>query len=154
MTTTSTKRIVAVDLETTKQSLAKEGAAVTVQLPDGDSVAGTIVRVGKVAQKKSTAQNEDPPATIKLVIKLRKSTGTGLDQAPVDVRLEKQRAKDVLTVPVTALLARAGGEFAVEVRDTSGRRVVAVRTGLYTDSYVEVEGDGLRPGMTVTDAGI
>lgn len=154
MTTTSTKRIVAVDLETTKQSLAKEGAAVMAQLPDGDSVAGTIVRVGKVAQKKATAQNEDPPATIKLVIKLRKSTGTGLDQAPVDVRLEKQRAKDVLTVPVTALLARAGGEFAVEVRDGRGRRVVPVRTGLYTDSYVEVEGDGLRPGMTVTDAGI
>lgn len=75
----------------------------------GDEVAGTIARVGTVAQRKATGQDEDPPATITLSVKLRRSASTRLDQAPVDVRLEKQRAKDVLTVPVTALLARSGG---------------------------------------------
>lgn len=154
MRTTSTKRIVALDLETTKQKLAEEGAAVTVELPDGDDVAGTIARVGKVAQKKPTPQDDDPPATIAVVIKLKKSTGTALDQAPLDVRLEKRRAKDVLVVPVTALLARAGGEFAVEVREGDRRRVLPVETGLYTDSYVEIEGAGLRAGLEVTDAKI
>lgn len=154
MRTTSTKRIVAVDLETTKQDLADEGAAVSVELPDGEDVAGTIARVGKVAQKKSTPQDDDPPATIAIVIKLKTSTGTGLDQAPVDVTLEKRRAKDVLVVPVTALLARAGREFGVEVRNGAGRRVVPVKTGLYTDSYVEIEGPGLRAGLKVTDAKI
>lgn len=154
MTTTSTRRIVAVDLETTKQDLASDGGEVTVELPDGDDVAGTIARVGKVAQKKATPQDEDPPATIRIVIELKKSTGTGLDQAPVDVKLEKRRAKDVLVVPVTALLARAGGEFAVEVRAGNRRRVVAVETGLYTDSYVEIEGKGLRDGLKVSNAAI
>lgn len=154
MSTTSTKRIVTVDLVTTKQSLAKQGSDVSVELPDGRHVPGTIARVGKVAQKKATSQDDDPPATIKLIIKLKKSTGTGLDQAPVDVKLERQRAKDVLTVPVTALLAREGGKFAVELRDGAKRRLVAVRTGLFTDSFVEIEGEGLRSGQTVTNAAI
>lgn len=154
MTTTSTERIVAVDLETTKQDLASKGAVVAVELPDGDDVRGTIVRVGKVAQEKPTPQDEDPPATIKIVIKLKQSAGAGLDQAPVDVKLQKNRADDVLTVPVTALLARAGGALAVEVRDGVRRRVVPVETGLYTDGYVEIDGDGLRPGLRVANAEI
>ena len=154
MTTTSTRRIVSVDLAATRQSLADEGDDVSVELPDGSDVEGTLLRVGKVAEKKATSQDEDPPATVELVITLKRSAGTGLDQAPVDVSLEKRRAKDVLTVPVTALLARAGGEFAVEAREGGRRRVVPVETGLYTDSYVEIEGEGLRPGLTVTNAGI
>lgn len=152
MTTTSVKRIVAVDLEATKQALAKVGGEVSVELPDGEDVAGTIVTVSKVAQKKASSADDDPPATIKVVIKLKESAGTGLDQAPVDVSLEKTRSKSVLTVPVTALIARQGGSFAVEVRDGASRKIVEVEPGLYTDSYVEIEGRGLAAGMTVTDA--
>ena len=152
MTTTSVKRIVAVDLEATKQSLAKRGGEVSVELPDGKDVDGTIATISKVAQKKAASGDEDPPATIKVVIKLKRSAGTGLDQAPVDVSLEKTRAKSVLTVPVTALIARQGGSFAVEVRDGTSRKIVEVETGLYTDSYVEIEGAGLAAGMSVTNA--
>jgi hypothetical protein len=152
MTTTSTKRIVAVDLEASKQSLAREGDRAVVEFPTGDDVNGTIVKVGKVAQKKASASNDDPPSTVKVVIKLNKAGSTGLDQSPVSVKLTKERAKDALTVPVTALISQAGGNFAVEVREGNTRRVVPVTTGLYTDSYVEIEGDGLREGMAVTDA--
>lgn len=154
MTTTSTRRLVSVDLEATKQSLAERGDDVTLELPDGDEVDGTIKRVGKVAEKNVTADDEDPPATIEVQIALKRSRGSLLDQAPVDVRFEKQRAENVLTVPVTAVLARQGGEFAVEVREGAQRRVVAVETGLYTDNFVEIEGDGLSAGMTVTNAGV
>ena len=154
MTTTSTRRLVSVDLEATKQSLAERGDDVTLELPDGDEVDGTIKSVGKVAEKNVTADDEDPPATIEVQIALKRSRGSLLDQAPVDVRFEKQRAENVLTVPVTALLARQGGELALEVRDGAQRRVVAVETGLYTDNFVEIEGDGLSAGMTVTNAGV
>ena len=155
MTTTSTRRIVAVDLETTKQALARRGGAVVVELPDGRQVRGTIASVGSVARKESSEQEDDPPATIKVVIRLRNAAAAGrLDQAPVDVQFERRRAKGALTVAVTALLARSGGTYAVEVRDGGERRVVPVRTGIYTDDFVEIEGSGLRRGMTVTDSGI
>jgi hypothetical protein len=152
--TTSTRRIVTVDLEATKQALARRGGKVAVALPGGENVAGSITEVGKVAERKATAQDEDPPATIEVSIRLERSAGTGLDQAPVDVRLERSRAEDVLSVPVTALLARQGGSFAVEVHEGGKRRVVGVEPGLYTEAYVEIEGDGLRPGQTVTDSGV
>ncbi|WP_372791813.1 hypothetical protein [Paraconexibacter sp.] len=152
MTTTSTKRIVAIDLETGYADLAARGGEVSVGLPDGKELAGRIASVGTVAQKKASATDDDPPATIKVIVKLTESTTLTLDQAPVDVRLEKSRAKDVLTIPVTALMAREGGTFAVEVREGETRRIVPVETGLYTDGDVEITGEGLRPGMQVTDA--
>jgi len=154
LTTTATRRLVSVDLEATKQSLAERGDDVSLELPDGDDVEGTITSVGKVAEKEATGDDEDPPATIEVQISLKRSRGSLLDQAPVDVQFEKQRAENVLTVPVTALLARQGGEFAVEVREGTQRRVVPVETGLYTDSFVEIDGDGLAEGMTVTNAGV
>ncbi len=154
LTTTATRRLVSVDLEATKQSLAERGDNVSLELPDGDDVEGTITSVGKVAEKEATADDENPPATIEVQISLKRSRGSLLDQAPVDVQFEKQRAENVLTVPVTALLARQGGEFAVEVREGTQRRVVPVKTGLYTDSFVEIDGEGLAEGMTVTNAGV
>jgi peptidoglycan hydrolase-like protein with peptidoglycan-binding domain len=154
MTTTSTRRIVTVDLEATKQALAAKGDQVSLEMPDGKDAKGTITSVGTVAEKQATTDDNDPPATIEVRIRLNASTGSRLDQAPVDVEFEKQRAANVLTVPVTALLARAGGKFAVEVREGTRRRLVPVTTGLYTDKYVEITGDGLRSGQTVTNAGV
>lgn len=153
LTTTSTKRIVAIDLKTTRADLADDGAPVSVEMPDGKDVAGTIVSVGRIARRKpASQQDDDPPATIKVIVRLRGRVGLALDQAPVDVKLEKRRVANVLTVPVTALLARQGGAFAVEVRDGARRRIVAVTPGLYTDGDVAITGAGLRAGMQVSDA--
>ncbi len=52
--------------------------------------------------------------------------------------------KSALSVPVTALVGRSGGGFAVEVvRDGGRRELVAVTLGLFdgTDGRVGVEGD-------------
>jgi peptidoglycan hydrolase-like protein with peptidoglycan-binding domain len=153
MTTTSTRRIVSVDLKTTQYDLAQKGARVRVEMPDGKPVAGTITGVGRIATKKpASAEDTDPPATINVTVRLKRRSGIDLDQAPVDVELEKRRARNVLTIPVTALLARQGGSFAVELRDGDRRRIVPVTTGLYTGGDVEIKGAGLRAGMTITDA--
>ena len=52
-------------------------------------------------------------------------------------------------MPVSALLALAGGGYAVEVEDDTGTRLVAVEPGLQADGYVEVSGDGLAAGTRV-----
>jgi multidrug efflux pump subunit AcrA (membrane-fusion protein) len=75
-----------------------------------------------------------------------------LDQAPVELLITTATAKDVLVVPVTALVAQGGGRYAVEVADTAGgHHLVPVELGLFDDAdgLVEVTGSGLRAGRRV-----
>ena len=142
----TTRRVVTVDLEATRQSLAREGATVTVDMPGGRMARGRIEEVGKVAEQPADEEGEP---TIEVTIALR-GRGRGFDLAPVDVGFEADRRRDVLVVPVTALLARAGGGFAVETADGG---LIDVEPGAYADDDVEVTGDGLREGLRVVTAG-
>jgi peptidoglycan hydrolase-like protein with peptidoglycan-binding domain len=146
----STLREVTVDLAATRQQLARLGAAVTVELPTGRTARGRISDVGKVATQ---PQDENAAPTIAVTITLhgKAAHGTGLDQAPVDVGFAVERRRDVLTVPIKALLARQGGGFAVEVVEHGARRKVKVEPGLYADDRVEVTGD-VHEGETVVTA--
>ena len=138
----STDRIVTVDLDASRQRLARVGDRVTVDLPSGRTLDGRISEVGKVATK---SQEE---TTIGVTIAVPGRAGN-LDQAPVDVGFAVERRRDALAVPVKALLARQGGGYAVEV---VGRGIVRVTPGLYADDLVEVEGDGLAEGQKVVTA--
>jgi hypothetical protein len=159
LTTTSTRRQVTVALDATKSTVAKTGARVTVVLPSGEKVGGRISSVAKVAvaapsNDQSAGSSADTKATIDVNIRLF-SGATALDQAPVTVRFEQSRRRNVLAIPVTALIAQPGGKFAVQlVQANSSRRVVTVRPGLYTSGYVEIAGAGLRPGQRVTNAAL
>jgi peptidoglycan hydrolase-like protein with peptidoglycan-binding domain len=147
----STERRVTVDLEATRQRLARKGDDVTVELPTGENARGKITRVGKVAEQPASEEEGDPTIEVTIALRGKAARGTGLDQAPVDVGFAVERRDDVLAVPVKALLARQGGGFAVEVVDGTARRMVDVEPGLYADDFVEVEGD-LREGETVVTA--
>jgi peptidoglycan hydrolase-like protein with peptidoglycan-binding domain len=150
--TTSTRRVVSVDLDADKRSLVSEGDRAIVELPDGRSVEGTVETVGAVAESEPDPQSgEETDPTIPLEISLKPGAKTGsLDQAPVDVSLEKETAKNALVVPVTALLALAEGGFAVEVVGAGGTtRLVRVEPGLYVDGAVQISGKGIKKGMRV-----
>jgi len=149
--TSSTKRVVSVPLDATKQSLAREGGRVTVTLPDGRVLRGRIAKIGRVAREADSG-SDDPNAEKQLVIdvtvELRSKRGIGrLDEAPVGVGLAAQSRKHVLSVPVNALLARRGGGYGVEL--AGSHRVVAVEAGLFADGYVEVSGRAIRTGTRV-----
>jgi multidrug efflux pump subunit AcrA (membrane-fusion protein) len=62
------------------------------------------------------------------------------------------RVTHALSVPVTALLAQAGGGYAVETVDAGGERhLVPVDLGAFDDTngLVQVRGSGLRAGQRV-----
>ena len=144
----STTREVTVELDADRQELAHAGDAVTVDMPNGKTVRGRVAEVGKVASR-PTAEDAEPTIEVTIALRGRAARGTGLDQAPVDVGFAVERRKDVLAVPVTALLARSGGGFAVETVDGE---LVTVDPGMYAEDYVEVAGPGLREGMRVVTA--
>lgn len=120
--TTSTQVIVSVALDATKQSEAVVGEPVTVQLPDGSTADGKVTAVSPVAQSTSSSSSSSstaggggggsttPSATIPVTVTLSGHQPTGgLDQAAVSVNFQQQVERNVLSVPVTALLATAGG---------------------------------------------
>ena len=150
--TTSTRRIVAIDLDADKQSLVKRRDKVSVELPDGSTIRGRIASVGKVAEVAQSSQDDqDSAPTIEVLVALGRGSKTGaFNEAPVDVSLAKETAKHVLSVPVSALLALAEGGYAVEVVNGDGTtRLVRVDPGMYADSFVAITGRGIKEGMKV-----
>jgi peptidoglycan hydrolase-like protein with peptidoglycan-binding domain len=151
---TSTTQVVTASLNADQRYLVHVGDTVRVSLPTGVPVPGAILRIGRVAVPPEGANG---PPTVPLTISLRLPRDAGdLDQAPVQVSITVEVHRDVLRVPVTALLAKVGGGYQVRVL-TGGTgsggppRLVDVAPGLYDDASgtVEVSGSGLTEGMTV-----
>ncbi len=152
LTGTSTRRTVSIALDVAQQSQVKVGNPVTITLPDQSTTTGRVTSVGRVATS-AADQGQDKSATIAVTVTLRHPGAAGhLDAAPVLVGLETGRAAGALVVPVTALLALAGGGYAVEVVSAEGQhRLVAVTPGLFDDAdgLVAVTGDGIAAGQRV-----
>ena len=67
------------------------------------------------------------------------------------MHLVKAISRDVLAVPATALVATAGGGYAIQARE-GGRRVeVPVTPGMFANGYVAIEGAGVSEGLTVLE---
>ncbi|WP_310738098.1 efflux RND transporter periplasmic adaptor subunit [Microbispora sp. H10949] len=143
------RRLVHVDLSTSDQALVRKGAKVTVELPGGEHVRGRVTSVGTVAKAASQGEGQDEDSTVDVDITLAKTPRTRLDRAPVQVELVSERRRDVLAVPVEALLALREGGFGVEVAEGAATRIVPVETGAFGGGMVEITGAGLAEGMKV-----
>jgi peptidoglycan hydrolase-like protein with peptidoglycan-binding domain len=140
---------VQVDLEASQQGEVKEGDPAQITLPGNESVTGKVDRLGRVAQvpagQNGSARQQVGAATIPAYISLDDpDTARGLDTAPVQVDITTRGVDSALSVPVTSLLGKSGGGFAVEVvRDGGRRELVAVKLGLFDSAggRVQVEGD-------------
>jgi hypothetical protein len=156
MAGTSTAREVTIDLDAAQQSQVSAGDKVTITLPDGTATPGVISSVGTVATSPPPSQDGAPstsPPTITVLVRPADPAATGTwDQAPVNVTITTANVSDVLVVPVDALLAQAGGSYAVEVVGTDGiHHLVPVALGLFDDAggLVQVSGPGLAAGQRV-----
>lgn len=131
---------VQVQLEASQQGEVKVGDRAQITLPGNRSVTGKVERLGRVAQ--TTGQGD---ATIPAYLTLDKpAEARGLDRAPVQVDITTKGVASGMSVPVTALVGRSGGGFAVEIVRGDGRReLVTVQLGLFdtTNGQVEVTGD-------------
>jgi hypothetical protein len=132
-------------LDPSQQGAVVAGDRAQVTLPGNTVVTGTVDRLGNVASVPAGQNGSALAATIPVYISLdTPDAARGFDAAPVQVDITTAGVEDVLSVPVTALVGKSGGGFAVEVVRSEGRRdLVAVKLGLFdtADGRVEVEGD-------------
>ncbi|HZX08370.1 peptidoglycan-binding protein [Kribbella sp.] len=150
---TSPALVVAVPVPVDQAYLLHRGAAVTVTLPDAVTTSpGTVADLARAATLPDPAaqdtRNGNPQtAVVNATIRLaRPSLATPYSSAPVQVAITIDEVKGALAVPITALLARPDGGFAITVVN---RGDVPVRTGLSTDTMVQVSGTGVTAGTRV-----
>jgi Putative peptidoglycan binding domain/HlyD family secretion protein len=141
---TSDTLVVQVNFAAAQQDEVKIGARAQITLPGNRSVTGRVDRLGGVAQAPEGQEASVGDATILASIRLDDpEAARGLDQAPVQVNITTNGVEGALSVPVTALVGRSGGGFAVEVvRAGGGRELVMVKLGLFDTAggRVQVEG--------------
>jgi peptidoglycan hydrolase-like protein with peptidoglycan-binding domain len=152
---TSTARQVTIALDAAQQAAVKVGDRAIITLPDNRTTPGVVSSVGSVATTPSSDGNngESQTPTVEVDVTPSDPAATGrLDQAPVSVSITTASVENALVVPVNALLALAGGGYAVEVVDASGaRQLVAVTLGLFDDDegLVEVTDTTLKAGQKI-----
>ncbi|HEV2920004.1 MAG TPA: efflux RND transporter periplasmic adaptor subunit [Actinomycetota bacterium] len=152
LSATSDTLQVQVNLDPSQQGEVKKGDRAQITLPGNTPVTGRVAGFGRVAQTPAGQGSEPADATIPTFISLDDPAKAGrLDQAPVQVDITTKGVDNALSVPVTALVGKSGGGFAVEVvRAGERRELVAVKLGLFDTGggRVQVEGD-LRAGDSV-----
>ena len=155
---------VVIQVPVTQEYLVHVGEAVTVTLPDGTTtMPGTIFAVGSVAVAPGDLSNGNgspgpsnaggggnQPDTVNVTVALADPARVAaFSSAAVTVQVVSAQAKNVLAVPINALVALAEGGYAVEVVDGAQHHLVAVHPGLFANSLVEISGAGLTPGTRV-----
>ena len=137
---TTGRRTVTVPLNPTLPPAAV-GEAVSIVLPSQATVPGTITAVSALSSTSG-----------QLTVTPSGATGMGTN-VQVQVSLAVQSARDVLAVPVSALLALAGGGYGLEVVTPSGaHRLTGVTAGLFASGQVQVSGPGIAAGTKVVVA--
>lgn len=136
MSTESSERVVSVTLEEGDEVVA--GDTVSIVLPDNTKAPAKVTSVDS-APSEQTGEGGSTTATV--VPDDPAALGDVEEGADLDIEIVEAERSNVLVVPVTALLARQSGGYAVEVRSGSGTKLVGVEPGLYADDLVEITGD-------------
>ncbi len=142
-------------IEASDQDMVSLGDIVQVELPSEEKIDASISFIDQVVTQ---SQNGD---FIEVKLEIANVEAFKVyDQAPVDVFVTSEVSKDVLYVPVNALLALAEGGYALEVYSGNSEAnvfngisgvdttYVRVEIGVFTEGFVEVSGN-INEGMLV-----
>ncbi|MGW7520726.1 peptidoglycan-binding protein [Streptomyces sp. NPDC054796] len=161
LTWSGTERVVSVDLDTQYEDLVENGTRAQIELPDGKRVDAEVTDVGTPTSPGSQGSGEssgggesdegNDEATLPVELKIEDQKKLGRYQAAgVDVILQAEAKKDVLAVPVNALLAESGGGYSVETEKADGTsKYLPVKLGMFANGKVEVSGKGIKEGLEV-----
>jgi peptidoglycan hydrolase-like protein with peptidoglycan-binding domain len=169
---TGSNRFVRAEIDPSQADLVHRDDKVTITLPDGTEVAGTVATVAAASSSSSssgsggegaasgtggegsTGSSTEDAAMIEVGITLDDpAPAEPYTSASVEIELTGRQREDVLAVPVTALVAVPGSGYALEVPQEDGTtEMVEVDPGMYADGYVEVSGDGIAEGTEVVVA--
>jgi peptidoglycan hydrolase-like protein with peptidoglycan-binding domain len=163
---TSNRRVVSLDLDASERDLLAPETAVDIELPDKTTVSGRVAEIGRIAESSSDQQGGSTTTLPVTIVLDDPAAGGDLDAAPVTVTVVRSTRENVLTVPVSALIALIEGGYAVEVVDDAAAasgspapsgsasvagaatHLVRVEPGLFDRGVVEITAD-LEPGTLV-----
>ncbi|MFF6983492.1 peptidoglycan-binding protein [Streptomyces sp. NPDC008343] len=135
---------VPVEVPVVEGDVAVKGAEVTIVLPDGGKTPGRITAVG------ANRLDKDGKSVVPVTVRLSDPDGLeNVQNTDVVVVLKRTEAKDVLSVPVTALLPADKGGYAVLVAQGRKVRLTPVKTGAFADGRAEISGPGIAEGTRV-----
>lgn len=123
------------------------GATIDVEYPDGTVEPGTVIDVGNVATNTSNEPGATPSVPITIGVDSIPSSVDAFVEIPVTLRVVTAQVPSALVVPVSALVALKEGGYGVEVISgtnpdgTDQTHLVGVKPGLFTDGFVQVDGD-------------
>lgn len=156
--------IVTTSESSTQLGLLSQGQSVDVQLPDNSIVVGKVTSVGAASSSSSSSSSgssasggsSSSSSSTSITIALdNPALGNSIAGSSVNVIVTTASVKDVLAVPLGALLATSSGDFIVQVPDATGSLAnVSVTPTIYDDTsgIVAVPGARLTPGERVVVA--
>ena len=156
---TGTRRVITVQASLSDSGWARPGNRVTVTFPNGTRTPGRVSDVGDVATAHPEGDDPgqdgaevegDPGATVPVTVSVADQSGLGgLRDAPVQVSYTSSQVRDVLSVPVAALVALAEGGYGLEAVGGGSSHYVAVTPGTFAEGRVQVSGAAVREGLVV-----
>lgn len=151
---TPTDKVITVPVAATNLTGINAGNKVTITLPSGQQVPGTVGAISQTIQSNNNQQNDQgspstPPNVNVTITADDPASVANLAAAPVQVAFTTSGKNNVLAVPVTALLALRGGGYALQ---SPNGKLIPVRTGLFANGEVEVSGPGVTEGLRVQTA--
>lgn len=143
MTVTPTRKVITVPADLDAAASIERDEKVTVKIGDRTAKAH-VVSLGRDLVTPDGGASGPPKLTVTVSVDDPKAV-SGLDSADVTVDFPGRVAKGVLAAPIEALVALTEGGYAVQ----GPAGLVAVKTGMFADGWVQISGPGLAPGTEV-----